>query len=30
MDDGLGIDAVNNVVDGSGGVLGEGKPITRE
>ena len=30
MEEGLVIDAVDNVVDGSGGVLGGGKPMTRE
>ena len=29
VDDGLVIDVVDNMVDGSGGVLREGKPMTR-
>ena len=30
VENGLGIDAVVNVVDSTGGVLGEGKPMTRQ
>ena len=30
VEDGLGIDVIVNVGDGTGGVLGEGNPMTRE